>query len=434
MISKWLRYLDRDLWNFNLSQKSGFERFRLKWLRVFYLSVRGFVQDQCTLRASSLTYYTLISIVPVLAMILAVAGGFGYREAIRDELLTKFHDQKEAFLQIIEFADQLLAQTKGGLIAGVGLVVLFWSVTALLNNMEIALNHIWGIHKMRPWRRILSDYFALMLIAPFFFLLSSSATVFIANRLENLVHFMPIGNFFIHLVPYALFWILFTFIFVFMPNTRVRFRSAFVGGLVTGTLYMIVQWGYIFFQIGVSRYGAVYGSFAALPLFLIWIQLSWFLVLFGAEVSYAHQTLETHEFGEIAEKMSYSLRRLLCLWVSYLVVHKFVKSGGPLSQEILVKRHQIPHGVLNRIAQELIDCGILLEVKGDKELIAYAPARSPDDLRISDVCEALDSKGTRDWPWIESKAWKQLEAALEGFQDKIRNDPDNKRLKDYENE
>jgi membrane protein len=441
MIRKWLRYLDQDLWNFRLSAKAGYEYFRLKWLRVFYLAIRGFIQDQCTLRASSLTYYTLISIVPVLAMTLAVAGGFGFRESLRDELLSKFEDQREALQQIIGFADQLLEQTRGGVIAGVGLLVLFWSVTALLNNMETTLNHIWGIKKMRSWRRILSDYFAFMLIAPIFFLVSSSATVFIARRLETLVLSLPIGtflisaiSFFLHLLPYALFWILFTFIFVFMPNTRVYFRSAFVGGLVTGTLYLLVQWGYIFFQVGVSRYGAIYGSFAALPLFLIWIQLSWFLVLFGAEVSYAHQTLESHEFGEVAESMSNSLRRLLCLWVAYLVVQRYIKDEGPLTHEALVKRYQIPHGVANRIAQELIDCKILLEVRGEKDYVGYVPARSPEELKISDVCEALDSRGTRDWPWIESKAWKHLEATLEKFQTILKSHPENKRLRDYEDE
>lgn len=442
MIQKWLHYLDYDLWNFHLNSKEGFERFWLKWLRILFLSVRGFFQDQCTLRASSLTYYTLISIVPVLAMTLAVAGGFGFGEALRNEIFSYFQDQKEAVVQIVQFADQLIEETRGGVIAGFGFLILFWSVSALLNNMEISLNHIWNVKRMRSWRRIVSDYLALMLIAPFLFLLSSSTTVFVVTQLESLVRSLPFAPFFIsslsfllHLLPYALFWILFTFIFIFMPNTRVRFRSAFVGGAVTGTLYLIVQWGYIFFQVGVSRHGAIYGSFAALPLFLIWIQLSWFIVLFGAEISYAHQTLEYHEFGEAAERMSYSLRRLLGLWVVYLVVQHYVRGKGPLTHEALVKRHQIPHRALNRILQELIESRILVEVRGDKDDLAYVPAKSPDELRVSDVCEALDSRGgTRDWPWIESKAWKHLEATLEQFQRTLQQAPENKRLRDYENE
>ncbi len=441
MIEKWLKYLDYDLWNFPLSQKRGFDRFRLKWLRLFYLSLRNFFQDHCTLYASSLTYYTLISIVPAIAMSLAVAGGFGYREVLREEILSYGRDQKEAFSQIIQFADQLLDQTRGGVIAGVGLLILFWSVASLIHSMEEALNQIWSVKKTRSWRRIFSDYFSLMLIAPFLFLLSSSATVFVVGQLDSLVYSLPFApifvsslHFFVHLMPYVLFWGLFTFIFMFIPNVKVRFRSAFVGGAITGTLYLIVQWGYIYFQVGASRYGAIYGSFAALPLFLIWIQLSWFLVLLGAEVSYAHQTLEQHEFERAAEEMSFNLKRLLCLWITFLIVRHFESGKGPMSHLALLRRRQIPHHALGCVLQELIECHIILEVKGGNEHVAYVPARSCDTLTVSDVCEALESKGVQEWPWIESKAWIQLEKTLHRFQNLLKNTSENQRLKDYQDE
>ena len=437
MIQKWLNYLDHDLWNFRLSQRRGFDHFRFKWLRIFYLSVRGFFQDQCTLSASSLTYYSLISVVPILAMSLAVASGFGYGEHLREELLVKFADQKEAITQILQFADQLLLETRGGVIAGIGLLVLFWSVTALLNNMESALNHIWNV-KMRSWRRILSDYFALMLIAPFFFLLSNSITVFVVSRLDAFLLGLKIApflisclSFFLHLIPLLLFWGLFTFVYIFMPNTKVSLRSAFLGGLVAASLYLVVQWGYILFQVGASRYGAIYGSFAALPLLLIWIQLSWFLVLFGAEVSCAHQTLESHEFEGAAEKMSYSLNRLLSLWITHLVVQRYVKKESPITSDMLIRRYQIPHSVTLMILNELVDAKIILEIKGDSS--GYVPAVSPDELRVSDVCDALDFSGSNDFPWIGSKAWKQIESTLEQFQRILKETPYNKRLRDYEN-
>jgi len=421
-------FFQEGLWNFHLSREKGWRRFYYKWLRIAYLSLRGFIQDKCSLSASSLTYYTLMSIVPILAMSIAIARGFGYHEILRNELLERFKDQQAAFSELFSYADKFLEQAKGGIIAGVGLVVLFWSVTLLLNTLETILNHIWGVKRMRSWRRILSDYFALMLIGPFFFILFSSITVFIVDHLEMLVRAWPLGSviiglflFLINLLPYALFWILFTFVYLFMPNTRVKFRSAIWGGLFAGSFYVIVQWGYIYFQVGVSRYGAIYGSMAALPLFLVWIQLSWFLLLLGAEISYAHQTLEEHEFEGIAAKASYSFKRLVSLWIVHLVIHRFLKGEAPITREILVTRYQIPNALAAPILNDLSECGLLCEIQ-----TGYIPARPIDSLRISDVLEALETKGMGEFPFIDSKALAPFEKALEHFRSQIEKSPENK--------
>ncbi len=421
-------FFQEGLWNFPLSRESGWRHFFFKWLRIAYLSLRGFIQDKCSLSASSLTYYTLMSIVPILAMSLAVARGFGYHEILRYEVLDQLKEQNAALVELFTYADKFLEEARGGIIAGVGLVILFWSVTLLLSNLETILNHIWGVKKMRTWRRVLSDYFALMLLGPFFFVLFNSFTVFVVDNLELFIRSLPLGAgvitallFLVHLIPYALFWILFTFIYLFMPNTKVHFRSALWGGLFAGSLYVIVQWIYIYFQVGVSRYGAIYGSMAALPLFLIWIQLSFFLLLLGAEISYAHQTQEAHEFEGIAAKTSYSFKRILSLWIVHLAVLRTMKGEGPLTLEMLVKRYQIPTALASPILNDLCECGLLYEIQ-----TGYIPARSVDTLRISDVLEALDTKGTHEFPFIESKSLAPFEKALENFRLQIETSPDNK--------
>ncbi len=215
MGKKWLQFFKEDLWNFRLSDLRGKKQRGYRWLRIAVLSIRGFIQDKNTLRASALTFYTLMSIVPILAMMFAIAGGFGYQDHLRSELLAKFQDQKTALLEMFNFADKLLLQTHEGLIAGIGVIILFWTVTSLLMNLEEALNHIWNIPRHRSWRRVASDYLAFILIAPFFLILSSSMSVFIVSWLDQIVQKLPLGqggistlSFLVHLSPYALFWLL----------------------------------------------------------------------------------------------------------------------------------------------------------------------------------------------------------------------------------
>jgi membrane protein len=415
-------YLSDTIWNFKLNEKRGVRRFGLKWLRIAYLAARGFYRDKCSLSASSLTYYTIMSIVPVLAMALAIARGFGYHEKLRTELLERFPDQNTAFTELFKYADIFLEQAKGGVIAGVGLVILFLTVALLLSNLEGIMNHIWGVRYLRSWRRILSDYFALMLIAPIFFVVASSTAVFVVEYLEMGIRILPLSSaaiswllFLVNLIPYCLFWILFTFLYLFMPNTHVHFRSALIGGLFAGSLYLVIQWGYIYFQIGVNRYGAIYGSMAALPLFLVWVQLSWFLFLMGAEISYAHQTCNEHEFEGVSQRVSHRSKRMLSLWFLHLAIQK--KS---LSLETLVEKHQVPRSLAKMILKELVSSSLLYETKE-----GYRPALETLKMKLSDCLLLLDSQGENQFPFTESKAFIPFEKALEQFQKAIESSPAN---------
>lgn len=425
MVEKIKHYFREELWNFPLSQESGWRRFWIKWTRIAYLAGRGFYRDKCSLGASSLTYYTLMSIVPVLAMAFAIARGFGYNDRLRLELLQRFQDQNEALVEIFKYADAFLEQARGGVIAGFGLLVLFLTVVLLLSNLEGILNQIWGVKNLRPWRRIVIDYLALILIAPVMFVAASSMAVFVVDQFEIGIRILPIASwaiswllFLVNLIPYGLFWILFTFIYQFMPNTKVRFRSACLAGIFTACLYVVVQWGYIHFQIGVSRYGAIYGSMAALPLFLVWIQLSWFLFLFGAEISHVHQTLAEHEFEARALKASDRFKRSLALWIAYLALKR-----GLLTKRDLMETECIPAALVNPALQRLVDARILFEAKG-----GYVPAHSLFEMRISDLLEALESRGESNFPTIDSQKIAPFQKILEEFQKQIESTPLNTRL------
>ena len=262
-------------------------------LRVLIDAGRGFVEDDCYSKASALTFYSLLSIVPVLAVLFGIAKGFGFEQALEVEISQHFAEQRELTDKLIQFAYSWLQTVKGGLIAGVGAVALLWSVLSLLNNIEAALNAIWKTRIARPYSRKISDYLATMVICPIFFVTSSSITVFlntqIAQSAQSNVLVEAVSPFLLlilKLFPFFLSWILFTFVYYFMPNTKVYLRSALIAGILAGTAFQIWQWLYIRFQIGASSYGAIYGSFAALPLFLVWLQISWLILLAGAEVAF----------------------------------------------------------------------------------------------------------------------------------------------------
>lgn len=425
MLDKINYFFCETLWNFSLNEKKGIRRFVYKWLRVFYLSARGFYNDDCASNASSLTYYTLMSIVPALAMAFAVARGFGYDEILKSELLQRFPDQNTAWVELFGYADTILNQAKGGVIAGVGLLILFLTVALTLSSLESFLNRIWGVTRLRSWGRIFTDYFALMLIAPIIFVIASSMAVFVVENLEIGIRILPVSGwaiswllFLVNLIPYCLFWLLFTLLYLIMPNIQVQFRSAALAGLFAGCLYMVAQWGYIYFQVGVTRYGAIYGSMAALPLFLVWIQVSWFIFLFGAEISCAHQTFLNHEFEGKIGRLSHNFKRLISLWITHLCIKK-----GFVTLEMLTQVYQIPVALCKPALQELVDCHILHEARG-----GYIPDHKTVEMKISDCIEILELRGENNFPVINSKSIASFERALNDFRKAIESTPANVRL------
>lgn len=302
MLKRVKSYLDRLLGKKTLSSERGFRGICLRWQKIIYLALRGLYQNRSGLSASSLTYYTLMSIVPILAIAIAIAKGFGLYVKFRGELFIRFPDQGMALSELFKYADAFLGAARGSVIAAIGFGGLFLTAVFLLNNLEGILNQIWSVTKGRSWARTLIDYFALILILPSVFVAAVIMSVFIVEYLSAGVMILPIPGIglhfillFINLIPYGLFWLFFSFIYLFMPNTKVHFRTGAIAGLITSLLYLVAQWGYIYFQIGASSYGAIYGSMAALPLFLVWIQVSWYLVLFGAEVSAAYQKIYGEE-------------------------------------------------------------------------------------------------------------------------------------------
>ena len=437
-VSGFVDFMKGDIWRMRLKDLPRKKSFLIKQLRIFLLSTRGFDEDKCQLRASALTFYSLISIVPVVAMAFGIAKGFGFEKHLERQLLEQFQGQEDVITQVIGFAHSMLSNTKGGLLAGVGIIILFWAIIKVLGNIEASFNDIWGIQESRSVGRKFSDYLSVMLLCPILLILSSSATVFITTQVTLIVEKVaPLGGFssviffVLKLLPYCIVWVLFSFLYIFMPNTKVSFKSGIPAGIIAGTIYQIVQFGYITFQVGAAKYNAIYGSFAALPLFLVWMQLSWLIVLFGAEFSFAHQNVDTYEFEPDSLRISNSFKKLLSIHISHLLVSNFAKGEKPLTAAQISHRLEIPIRLVNHILHELVACRIISDIQTEENKeAAYQPARDINSLTIKFVIESLEDKGIDTIPVAQTAESKALSKILGAFRDEIERSPSNRLLKD----
>ncbi len=438
MLHKLINFIKTDIWRIRLKDIPKKKYLIIKPLRVFLLSFRGFNEDKCQLRASALTYYSLLSIVPVFAMAFGIAKGFGFEKLLQTQIMEKLPGQEAVLKQVIDFAYTLLENTKGGVVAGVGIAVLFWTVIKVLGNIEKSFNDIWGIKETRKISRKLTDYLSVLLICPVLIIVSSGLTVFITTqitfiteKISLLGYVSPLIFFLLKFLPYSIIWVLFTFIYVFMPNTKVNLKSGVLAGVVAGSIYQVVQWAYIAFQVGAAKYNAIYGSFAALPLFLIWMQISWLVMLFGSEIAFAHQNVEMYEFEHDCLNTSYSFKRLMSLRTAQLIIKNFSQAMSPLTAIEISHILEIPVRLLRDILYELEQGGVISEVKVlDSREIAFQPARDPHSLTIKNVIDALENKGVDNIPITKSKELQAISEKIQKFGENFEKSPMNQLLMD----
>ncbi len=437
-LSRVMRFLRTDIWRIRLDKTTGWRRFLIRYLRVFLVALQKFINDRCPLRASSLTFFSLLSVVPVLAMVFAIAKGFGLQNRLEKLIIEQLAGQEEVVTRLVEFSRNLLENTSGGIIAGVGAVFLIWSIISVLGSAEDSFNHIWEIRQSRPISRKITDYLAITLISPLLFIMASSATVLVIARINQLMeafgflgYISPLITLIVRIIPYVLIWMLFSFVLIFLPNTRVRLSSGILAGVIAGTIFVMVQAAYIYFQIGVARYNAIYGSFAALPLFLVWLQLSWYIVLFGVEISYAHQNEKSFEFAPDIRRISHSYKRLLSLQIMHHIVKNFSQGNPPLSGWQISEDLEIPIRLTHDILAQLEAASLLNVIPlPDYKQSIYQPARSTSDISISFVIESLENRGEDTIPVARNESFTSLSRALTSFVQTMEKSPENRLLKD----
>ena len=302
----------------------------VRWLvqqyRLLFYTARGLLEHGTIVRSAALTFYTLMSLVPILAVVFAVVKGFGLADGLIENLYGLFPRNPDIVDYIVNFAENALARTQGGVVAAVALVMLFWAVIRVFGSIESAFNNIWEVKVERSITRQWTDYIAVVMIVPILWIVANA----VGNYAEQLLGFDDSWyfNLLSHLASMIVIWVMFTFLYIVIPNARVRFGSALMAGIVAGTIFLLFQWGYVYVQRWMTSYNAIYGSFAALPLLLIWMQTSWEILLFGGELSFAYQNIA--RFGEERESLliSYDQRRKVLLAVMLIVVALYAALVG----------------------------------------------------------------------------------------------------------
>ena len=423
LIAKILHFVTVEVWSIN-KKKISERKFKfIRLLQIIILSVKAFLQKRCVEKASALTYYTVLSLVPLAAMAYGIAKGFGFDQYMEEYLISLFSDKQDIVDMILEFSESMLARTQGGLIAGVGIVVLLWSVIKVMSNIESAFNEIWSVDKQRTITRKLSDYITIVLLAPFCLIISYSVTSYITDWVANMAltidwvnRFNGLISFGMNLLPYSLLWFSFALLYIVMPNTKVQFKAAFISGIITGIAFQIVQYFYFKFQIGVSNYNAIYGSFAAIPLFLVWLQMSWTIILVGAGMAYSIQNVKNFEYELEVTQLSTGLKTKLALLILHSITEQFKKELPPQTSLEISESIDLPHRITKMILTTMTNAGLIHEVKTDDEkTFAYAPAFRIDNMNIEHCIRRIQNAGINEIEFKDDETFHKISTIVDGF-------------------
>ena len=272
---------------------------RLKEIyRILYLTIRFFTEKRVTAQAAALSYSSLLAMVPILAVIFAIARGFGYNKYIEIWFRKMMSTQPQMADLIVDFVNRYLVHTQSGVFLGVGLLFMLYTTLMLVNNVEETFNEIWRVSNARPIMRSFVNYLAMFFLFPILILVSMGLSIFMATIAHKIDDFRLLSSAVLELLdvsPFLLMSLFFVLLYVYMPNTKVRWSCAIIPGILAGAGMYFLQLFYIYSQIWVTGYNAIYGSFAALPLFMLWVQISWTICLFGAQLTYTN--LNLNRFG-----------------------------------------------------------------------------------------------------------------------------------------
>jgi membrane protein len=359
---------------------------------IYYIS-NSFVIHQGPLRASALTYTTVLSLVPFLAIAFSVLKGLGAQNALEPILQQFAGDSEETISRIVAYVNNTNMKSMGA----IGLVMLIVTVISLMGSIEEAFNAVWGVRETRSVQRRFSDYLSVIVVGPILLIAATSMTSSLQSQwmLQWLIQNTYLGDAILllfRLLPYLSVWIAMVFLYIFIPNTRIRFASALLGGVVAGTAWQLAQWGYFHFQVGVANYNAIYGTLAALPIFLVWIYTSWLIVLFGLEIVCAHQHRGHVLSGNGALPLTVTAREELALALLLQVSLHFQHGGTPQSSQFLADKLTMPLLPLEPVFADLERLGFLVATSGSQP--GWMPARDPSEILVSDVIDALRGVST----------------------------------------
>lgn len=431
MIKRLLHFLTEGIFRLREEEvDSRFLRWALRQYKLLYYTARGVIEHDTLTRSASLTFYTLMSIVPLAALIFAVMKGFGMAEHLTRELHHALPQFPEFINYIVGFANNALARTRGGLLATFSVLALFWAVMKVFSSIEAAFNNIWEVKRSRGFARQFSDYIAVVVIVPVLWISSNAVAHYLHQWLgindSTFYHIWSNG------VSLVLIWVMFTFVYMVLPNTKVRFTSALTASLVCGTAFLVFQWVYVYLQSAMSSYNAIYGSFAALPLFLIWLQTSWQIVLFGGELAFAYQNISKFEQERESLRISHDNRRKVMLATMLVITRSFSSEQGPVSSEQISHQLKLPIRIVRDVIFELEQAGLILQTKGneDDKIAYYVPAKDVHCLTLYDAITTIEQHGEQGVEILESDEVRSVAERLDAIKQEAVDSPNNQLFTD----
>ena len=397
-IQQLIHFFKTGIWQITRGDVSPLRYLMVNVMKKTLLAVRFFTAKRVLTKASALTYSTLLAIVPILAVVFAIARGFGYSKYIEVWFRDALSSQPQTADIIIGFVNSYLVHTKSGIFLGIGLLFMLYTVLMLVSNIEEAFNEVWQVKKSRSVFRTFTDYLAMFFVFPILIVISSGISIFLATVADSMPDFLMLGSAvrtLIDLTPYVLMSLLFIALYIFMPNTKVKLSSVIVPGILAGIAMQGLQFVYIHSQIFLSSYNAIYGSFAALPLFMLWMQISWTICLFGAELCYTNQNLDYYDYDANAGEISHRYRLMLCALLMSRICKRFAEGRKPYSVLELRKETNIPIRFVNDLLYELIDANLLIEVTSDEkgEESRFMPSEDLSNLTLGTMIDRLEARG-----------------------------------------
>ena len=399
-IKDFVRY---DMWRRTSTEYSGFfQRLGYAIIRTIVLVVRGFTSKNLNDTAKSLTYSLIFAVVPILAMVVAVAKGFGVVDIIEQQLNHSFLGETNMVPTIMEMVQRYLDTAQGGLFIGIGLIILLWAVYSFFQSVENAFNRIWNVKRSRSVLHQATTYIAIVVLIPVLIVCSAGITIFVHSTVEHVVHLEAIHGF-LHtagakFLQFALCWVLFIWMYIAIPNTKVRFMNALIPGLLMGTLFQLLQMLSVYLIAMLSRTSIVYGAFATIPILMTLLQYTSLLILIGAEMSYAIQNNEEFEYEHDLNQMSRRYEDFILLYLLSIIVKRFEADEAPLTAHELAIRDHLPIRLVNKMLSRLVEIGMVREMyREDEEDRTYQPASDTHKMTVGMVLRRIEAQGTEDF-------------------------------------
>ena len=400
-------FIQYDLWRQpHIRTTNRKKRMGYRILQTIILVARGFKDKALNVQANSLSFSLLFAFVPMIAGVFAIARGFGFEELLEDWLSTSFLAEANIVPVLIEWVDRYLETAREGLFLGIGLLVLIWAVYAFFNMLELSFNNIWNVKQSRSLGRRLTNYLVVLLLVPIMIVLTSGISIFlnstVIDSMETLFPVLqaiePIRRVLLRLIPFVVSAGVFTWIFIAIPNTKVRFVPAAISGVIMGVLFQLVQMFSVYLVMMFTRMSVVYGAFSAIPLILIWLHITCWLLLVGAELAFAIQNNEMFAYEKDLEAMSRRYKDYVMLYLLSVIVRRFENAELPQTTQQMAEENQLPIRLVQQLLSRLEETNIVRRVYIEQaEYETFIPAMDTRIITVEMVIGRISAQGTEEF-------------------------------------